>query len=295
MRRRTIAPYLFLLPFFLTFGVFMAYPLVNSVILTMQQTHGPRHTIFVGLGNFTFMLHDPSFWRALRNTTVFALGSILIQLPASLGLALFLDSKLVKGREFFRLAIFSPNLMGQAFVGILFMTLFSPRYGLVNRVSAVLLGMNPDTRWLGDAGMVMPALVLTAFWMYVGFNMIYFLAALQTVDPQLYEAADVDGANAWDKFLHVTLPGIRPVAVFVVILSTIGSYRLFELPYLLLNNGAGPKEAGLTLVMYLFQQGFDTGDLGYASAIGWVLVAITFVISLVQMWIGRETGREANA
>lgn len=288
MRTNRAAPYLFLLPFILSFGLFMAYPLVKSLWLTLHQTHGARHSVFVGLGNFTFMFQDPSFWRALRNTTVFALASIFLQLPLSLGLALLLNSRWVRGKEFFRLAFFSPHLMGQVFVAVLFATLFSPRYGLINRLFAFFLGMDPDNRWLGDANLVMPALVLTAMWMYVGFNMIYFLAALQTVDQDLYEAAEIDGAGAWEKFWHVTLPGIKPVAVFVIIVSTIGSYKLFELPYILLNNGSGPKEAGLTLVMYLFQTGFDTGDLGYASAIGWALVLITFAVSLVQLRLTRE-------
>ena len=282
------APYLFLAPFLLTFTVFMVYPLVKSVWWAFHQTYGPEHEVFVGLGNFKFMFRDPSFWRAIRNTTVFALASIFIQLPLSLGLALLLDSRWVRGREFFRLAFFSPSLMGQAFVGVLFGTLFVPRYGLVNRLFAALVGMDPDMRWLGDSALVMPALVLTALWMYVGFNMIYFLAALQAVDRQLYEAADIDGAGAWDKFRHVTVPAIKPVAVFVVILSTIGSYKLFELAYLLLNNGAGPKEAGLTIVMYLFQTGFGTGDLGYVAAIGWVLVLITLALSVLQLRVTRE-------
>jgi len=290
-RPHSAAPYLFLLPFLVTFGVFMVYPLVKSVWWAFHQTYGPEYSVFVGFGNFIFMFQDPSFWRALRNTTVFAFASIFIQLPLALGLALLLDSKWVRGREFFRLAFFSPSLMGQAFVGILFGTLFVPRYGLVNRVFAFLLGMNPDTRWLGDSSLVMPALIMTALWMYGGFNMIYFLAALQAVDPQLYEAADIDGAGALQKFWHVTVPAIKPVAIFVVILSTIGSYKLFELAYILLNNGAGPQEAGLTVVMYLFQTGFGTGDLGYVAAIGWVLVLITFGISIAQLRFGRE--REA--
>lgn len=287
------APYFFLSPFLILFAVFMLYPLFKSLWLTLHQTHGPQHAVFVGAGNFIFMLKDPSFWRALRNTTVFALASVFIQLPLSLGLALLLNSHWVRGREFFRLAFFSPHLMGQVFVAVLFATLFSPRYGLVNRLFSFFLGLNPDIRWLSDANLVMPALILTALWMYVGFNMIYFLAALQTVDVELYEAAEMDGASKWQQFLHVTLPGIRPVAVFVVIVSTIGSYKLFELPYILLNNAAGPKESGLTLVMYLFQTGFGTGDLGYASAIGWVLVVITLVISLIQLRVGREKAEAA--
>jgi ABC-type sugar transport system permease subunit len=131
----------------------------------------------------------------------------------------------------------------------------------------------------------MPAIVLTSLWMYVGFNMIYFLAALQAVDRDLYEAAIVDGAGPWHQFLAVTLPSIKPVAIFVLVTATIGSFQLFELPYLLLNNTAGPNNAGLTVVMYLYDRGFQIGDLGYASAVGWTLAAAVLLISLAQMKI----------
>ena len=148
-----------------------------------------------------------------------------------------------------------------------------------------------DTKWLQNPSLVMPALVLASLWMYVGFNMIYFLAALQAVDQDLYEAARVDGAGPWHQFLAVTVPGIKPVSVFVLITATIGSFQLYELPYLMLNNSAGPKNAGLTIVMYLFQNGFVTGDLGLASAIGWSLALGVLVISLGQL---RLTGTLRN-
>ena len=137
----------------------------------------------------------------------------------------------------------------------------------------------------------MPAIVITSLWLYVGFNMVYFLAALQSVDQRLYSAAKVDGANAFQQFIHVTLPGIKPVAVFVVIMSTIGSFQLFELPYLMLNSTSGPDNAGLTIVMYLYRNGFVSGDLGYASAIGWVLVLGVMALALLQIKLSR-TGRE---
>jgi ABC-type sugar transport system permease subunit len=138
----------------------------------------------------------------------------------------------------------------------------------------------------------MPALVMTALWMYVGFNMIYFLAALQAVDKDLYDAAAVDGADAIRRFRHVTLPSIKPVAVFVVVLSTIGSFQLFELPYLMLQNTSGPEQAGLTVVMYLYQKGFEAGDLGYASVVGWTLALGVLVLSLAQMLLAGTWRKE---
>ncbi len=281
------APYLFVTPFVVVFCAFGLYPLVKSLVLSFYITSGPRSRVFVGLANFAFLLHDPDFLKAVRNTVTFAAFSVFLQLPLSLGLALLLNKAWLRGRNVFRLVFFSPRLVGMVFVAVLFAVIFQPQFGLLNRVLHALVGLDLDTKWLGNARLVMPALVLTSLWMYVGFNMIYFLAALQAVDQNLYDAARVDGANAWQQFLHVTVPQIKPVAVFVVVLSTIGSFKLFELPYLMLGNGGGPENAGLTVVMYLYQNGFETGDLGYASAIGWTLALGVLIISLVQM---RVTG-----
>jgi ABC-type sugar transport system permease subunit len=277
------APYIFVAPFVILFLVFTLYPLIKSVLLSFYITNGPKSQVFVGLDNFRFLWSDPAFHKAVSNTTFYAVCSVFLQLPLSLGLALLLNNQLVKGRDFFRFSFFSPHLVGQVFVAVLFSVIFVPKFGLLNRVLHALFGTAIDTKWLGSPELVMPALVLTSLWMYVGFNMIYFLAALQSVDKELYEAAQVDGAGRIKQFLHVTVPGIRSVAVFVTVLSTIGSFQLFELPYVMLNNTAGPDNAGLTVVMYLFQNGFVAGDLGYASAIGWTLTMGVLVISLIQM------------
>jgi len=141
--------------------------------------------------------------------------------------------------------------------------------------------------WLQE--WVMTAIIIASFWMYVGFNMVYFLAALQSVRKELLEAAEVDGANAWHRFLNVTLPAILPVGIFVVLLSFLGSMQLFELPYLLLGSGGGPQNEGLTVVMYLYEYGFNAGNLGYASAVGWILAVILFVFAISQKLLaGKE-------
>lgn len=290
--QRRQAPYLFLTPFVALFTVFGLYPLAKSLFLSFYITAGPGAKAFVGLENFRFMLTSPAFGAAVRNTLVFTLCSLFLQLPLSLGLALLLNSRLVRGRGFFRLVFFAPNLVGQAFVAILFGVIFVPHFGLLNRALHLVIGLDLDTHWLGDPTLVMPAIVLTSLWMYVGFNMVYFLAALQAVDAELYEAAKVDGAGAFHQLLHVTLPGIRHVAVLVVVMSTIGSFQLFELPYVMLR-GPGPDNAGLTVVMHLFLSGFSTGDLGYASAVGWVLAAGVFVFAAVQILLSGVWRRNA--
>lgn len=283
--QQKMAPYFFLAPFFLLFALFGLYPIVKSITLAFYATSGPRDMVFNGGQNFVFLFQDRDFYIAATNTVVYALFSVFLQLPIALGLAILLSQKWVWGREFWRLAFFSPNLLGQVFVAVLFGVLYQPQFGLVNKtLHALTNGMVAlDTKWLGNPDLVMPALVMTSIWMYAGFNMIYFLAALQAVDKDLYEAAQVDGANAWQQFLNVTVPGIMPVITFVLVTATLGSLQLFELPYILLGNGSGPDQRGLTLVMYLYNKGFVVGDLGYASAVGWTLALGMLIISLIQV------------
>jgi len=274
---------IFLAPYLVITACFFLYPFINAIILAFYQTNGARSRAFVGLANFAFILTDPDFFTALKNTTVFAFFSIFLQLPLSLGLALLLNTRGDRLKGFFRLLLFSPHLAGPIFVGVIFSVIFVPRYGLFNRLLQALVGWGLEERWLENPALVMPAIIVTALWMYVGFNMIYFLAALQNVNRQLVEAALIDGAGPWQIFRHVTLPAIKPVATFVVIMSTIGSYQLFELPYALLRGGFGPKNAGLTIVGYLYNSAFNLGDLGTGSAVGWILALIIFLISLAQI------------
>ncbi len=280
-------PYFFLGPFLLIFAVFIAYPMILSAFMAFEQNAGPGVSEPVGIKNFTWLMRDPAFWTAVKNTTLFAAASVFIQLPASLGLALLLNNKQVRGRALWRMVFFAPVLVGLPFVAILAGLVFRTNTGLLNVTLHWLFGFDPEFAWLQEY--VMLSLVIAAFWMYVGFNMIYFLAALQNVNRDLLEAAQVDGANAWHRFRNVTVPAIRPVAAFVVLLSLIGSFQLFELPYLMLNESAGPNDQGLTLVMYLYQQGFDRGDLGYASAVGWVLAIALFGFAIIQRFTSRQS------
>jgi ABC-type sugar transport system permease subunit len=286
---RGLTPYLFLSPYLLLTAAFFLYPFLNAIVLAFYQTNGPRTRVFVGLDNFRFLLSDPVFHTALWNTTVFACASVFLQLPLSMGLALLLNKGGDRVKGFFRLILFSPNLVGQIFVGILFGVLFTPRYGLINRAFQALLNWGLEERWLSNPNLVMPAIVLTSLWLWVGFNMIYFLAALQSVDPSLEEAARIDGANAWQVFWHVTLPSMRHVVVFVFIMCVIGSYQLFELPLALLSEtgGFGPDNSGLTVIAYLNEIAFRSGDLGLGSAVGWIVALIIFTISLIQIRISK--------
>jgi len=282
-----LAPWLFLSPFLLVFLVFTAYPLVQAMVLSLQQTFGPQHTRFVGLRNFQFLFSDPLFWTALRNTVVYSLGSLLIQLPLSLGLAMLLETPGLRGGRLYRVILFSPSLVGVSFAAMIFAVIFEKRTGLLNVALHRTIGWNLDFAWLERH--VMPALIVASLWMWVGFNMTYFSAALKNVRRDLLEAAEIDGAGPWRRFLHVTIPEISPVAGFVVLLSMIGSFQLFELPYLLLNSTAGPGNRGMTIVLYLYQTGFENSDLGYASAIGWVLGLLLIVMTVFQRVLVRRS------
>lgn len=283
------APYVLVAPFLGVFVVFMAYPMLYSAVMAMQQTFGPKASEFLFLDNFKNLATDPFFWKAVRNTFVFAAGSVFIQLPLSLGLAMLLNQPDVRGRVFFRLIFFSPALVGTVFIALMFGLIFS-REGLANfTLHAVFPAFDPEFPWLER--FVMGSLIIAALWQYVGFNMIYFLAALQNVSRDLSEAAMVDGAGPLARFWNVTIPAIRPVASFVVLLSLIGSFQLFELAWVLLNNSAGPNDQGLSVVMYLYQHGFGGigNDLGYASAIGWALAILLMIFALIQHRVGRAS------
>lgn len=279
-----LSPYLFVAPFAILFCIFLIYPLVRSFQLSFYKTVGPHETRFVGLDNYRFLATDQLMWLALAQTIAYAVAFISIQIPTALGLAVLLDSPRVRARPLFRFAFFSTHLVGSVFVAILFSQILSPRRGLLNRI----LGMQID--WLSSPNLALPAVLIAGLWLSVGYAMIYFLAALQSVDRELYEAAQVDGAGRWSQFWHVTLPSIRPVLVFMILVGSIGALQLFELPYVLFQQTAGPMFRALTVVMHLYGAGWTQGDLGYASAIGWTLVALILTLAIIQLRIARKMG-----
>lgn len=294
-----LAPYLLLAPFVGVFLLFTIVPLFQSVPLSMSHAFGPGATKPVGIEKFVGALSDPRFWLAVKNTLVFTMGSVFIQLPVALGLALVLNRPSVRGRSFFRLLVFSPQLLGLVFVAVLAGVAFQKQKGLVNvtlawfaeQLHQLAPNLIPtaqtmlETPWLET--LAMPTLIITALWMYAGFNMVYFLAALQNVSKDLQEASMIDGAGPVARFWNITIPAIKPVATFVVLLSIIGSFQLFELPYIMLPEGVGLQDRGLTLVTYLFKNGFEAGDLGYAAAVGWLLAVMLASVGVSQRLLNR--------
>ena len=301
-------PYLFLSPFFVLFGVFLAFPIVYTLYLsffTFQGVGGhtlfvvdlpgftfPVNTIaeleFVGLANYERLFVDGQFHQALWNTVFILLVQVPLMILIALGLAVALDASFVKLRGLWRTTLALPvsaNLVAYATVFVLLMQ----EQGLVNYALG-FVGIGPIPWFQSDFWSRM-TIVGAVTWRWTGYNMIILLAGLQNVPQQLYEAAEIDGANRFQKFRYVTLPQLRPVLLFVTVTSTIGTFKLFSEP--LIVNGAGASaEATRTIVQYIYEMAFIQFKLGYASALTWVLIAIVSTLSIVQI---RALGGDADA
>lgn len=276
-------PYLFLLPVIVLFLAFKVYPYLYAAWLSLTKIQKGQQ-VFVGLGNYGRLLTDPIFYKALSNTLLI----LVIQVPLMLGLALLLavafNSALLKWRAIWRTAYFVPIVMGLVAYGILFSTLLNNHYGVIN-FALESIGL-PRVPWLGDPFWAKISIIIALTWHYTGNSAVIYLAQLQSVPGELYEAAEIDGASAFQRFWHITLPGLRPAITLTVVLSTIGTLQLFDEPYVLTNGG--PNNATLTIGMYLYQNGFKYFDFGYASAIGYVLTGLIGVIALIQFRFLRE-------
>lgn len=277
---RKIAPYLFLAPFLAIFAAFQVYPMAHGVIISFYRFQGLADRQWVGLNNYTRLLEDAQFMQALGNTTYYTVGTLVLLIPIPLILAVFLNSRLLKWSSAFQTSIFLPALTSLVVVGAIFRLILDERGGLLNNILSML--SIPGQPWLTSARLVIPSLLLLALWRWVGINIIYFLSGLTTIPSELYEAAEIDGANGFHKFRFITAPLLKPVAVFVLIISTIGGYQLFSEVYILWAQGGTPGNAGLTLALYLYRQAFRTFDLGYAGVLGVMMGLIIMVISLIQ-------------
>jgi arabinosaccharide transport system permease protein len=281
--QRRWAPYLFISPFFIGYAIFFLYPVLWALYLSFFQQIGiGAPAKWVGLGNYIRLFSDDRFIKGVVNTTYYAAGSLFLILPAALLLGVVFNMRNLRGSTFFRLFYFTPNITSGVVVAAIFGLVFDTEYGLLNNWLLGPLGL-PKIRWLQDAVYIMPAIIVLGIWRYTGINALYFLAGLQNIPHELNEAAQIDGATRWQAFRHITLPLLRPVILFTVIIAIIGSYNLFGEPFLLVGAEGGPRNAALFVTMYLYLNGFRYMKFGYASAIGYALTIIILVLSLIQL------------
>jgi multiple sugar transport system permease protein len=239
---------------------------------------------FVGAGNYRALLESPRFWLAVRNTAYFVLVGGPLSIAVSLGAALLLDARAVRWKPFFRTVLFLPVVTTLVAVAIVWRALYHPRAGMLAWVCAKI-GVAPID-WLGDPRWAMPAIILLAVWKNFGFNMLVFLAGLQSVPERLYEAARLDGAGPWQRLRWVTLPVLAPTFGFVVVTTTIGYLQLFAEPYVMTQGG--PAERTLSIVLLMYEEGFRWWNLGAAAAIAFVLFAIILAVTGLQLLVGRN-------
>jgi lactose/L-arabinose transport system permease protein len=280
--RSRFVPWVFLAPVIVLFLGFKVYPVFSALFLSFTS-NVDGITKFVGGMNYGRILGDPLFWTALQNTVEILVIQVPVMLVLAILLAVAFNSKLLKARAFFRVAYFVPIVMGLVAYGILFSALLSQN-GFLNYLLS-LVGIHA-VPWLADPFWAKISIVLAMTWHYTGQNAVMYLAQLQSIPEELYEAAQMDGANRRQQFWHVTLPGLRPAILLTVVLSTIGTLQLFDEPYVL--TGGGPDNATLTIGMYLYDSAFRNFDFGYASAIGYVLAIIVAAISVIQMLVLRR-------
>ncbi len=282
-----MAPYVFLAPFVGLFLVFGMFPLAFSLYLafqTWEPTSGLEAMEFVGLGNFVFALQDEWFWKSLKNTAWLAVASGVPQHLVAIPLAVFIHNAFKRLRNGVIGAYFLPYITSTVAIAIMFSSLFSTDFGLVNQGLKALFGW-PAIDWLGQAENIKPAIAMIVFWRYLGFNVVLYLAALQTIPKDLYEAATMDGAGRFQQFWCITLPSLKPMMFFGVTLSVIGGLQLFEEPFILTGGRGGSDQAGMTTAVYLYRMAFDFNDFGAASAMSWLLffvvVGLTYLTNRV--------------
>ncbi|MDE2369128.1 MAG: sugar ABC transporter permease [Burkholderiales bacterium] len=287
------APYVFISPFLLLFAVFGVFPLGFSLYLAFhawEPTSGLGAMSWVGLDNFGFALGDEWFWKSLKNTAWLALASGAPQHLVAIPLAVFIHGRYARLRNAVVGAYFLPYITSTVAIAIMFSSLFSTDYGLVNAGLHAAFGI-AHVDWLGDPATLQPAIALIVFWRYLGFNVVLYLAALQTIPKDLYEAATMDGAGPWQQFWAITLPSLKPMIYFGVTLSVIGGLQLFEEPFILTGGRGGVDQAGMTSAIYLYRMAFDFNDFGGASAMSWLL----FLVVALLTWLTNRALRPREA
>ncbi|HEY5852130.1 MAG TPA: sugar ABC transporter permease [Lysobacter sp.] len=293
MTRATTAGWIFAAPALLVIGVFFGLPVIAAFALSLTDfdiysLSDPANLRFVGLGNYLGLLHNPLFWKALGNTLYFVVVGVPLSIAVSLGAALLLHSRLARFKPLFRTAYFAPVVTTVVAMAVIWRYLFHTGYGLVNWVLS-WVGIDA-VDWLGDPTWAMPTIILFAVWKNFGYNMIIFLAGLQAIPEDLYEAARIDGASTFRQFRHVTLPLLGPVLLLVSILTLSGYFQLFAEPYVMTQGG--PLQSTVSVLYLMYDEGFKWWNLGNASAVAFMLFALMTAVTSGLLWFARRKGAE---
>jgi len=292
--RKLWLPTAFLLPAVAIMLAFMFIPMVSAILLSFQSWNGLTSSTWVGLGNYRDLLQDPLFLNAFEHTALFVVVTVLFQTVIPLLVAVLLF-KGVRGSVFFRTVYFMPTVISLAVSGLLWSIIYDPTNGVLNIVLGKLGLQSLEKPWLADTGTVLPSIMVVSIWQSLGFYLLIFYAGLQGIPRDIYEAASTDGANAWQRFRHVTIPLLAPVITVVVVLNTINGLKAFDQIWVM--TAGGPTHASDTLGTYLYYTAFGAygsanPQLGYASAIGVLILVLSAVISIVQIRIGQSAAVE---
>lgn len=278
------AAWLFLAPSLVLFAIFTAIPVISAFFISFTQWNLFNEVTWVGLGNYLELARDEIFAKVLGNTAYFVLISVPVQIVLALACALVLNRG-IKGQTFFRVVYFLPVVTSTIAAALVWAWLFNSNFGLIN-AGLSLVGVTDLPKWMGSTRWAMPAIIIVSIWQNLGYAMVLFLAGLQNIGKDVHDAAALDGATGWDRFWHITLPLLSPTTFFVVVISIIGSFQVFEL--VLVMTKAGPANATNTLVYYIYQNGFQFYQMGYASAAAMVLFLIVLAFTLVQYKLQRR-------
>ena len=294
--RRVIAPAMFIAPAAVALILTMATPMADAVLLSLQHWDGMTPPSWIGFNNYLNLFHDETFFRALWHTACFTGCTVILQTILPLLIASLLNSG-VRGSTAFRTLYFMPVIISLAISGLLWAMLFEPNFGAVNSFLRAV-GLGDFTQlWLADASTVMPSVIIVSVWQSLGFYLVIFFAALQSVPTDLYEAAELDGANAWNRFLNVSVPTIWPVILIVIVLNTINGIKVFDQIWVM--TAGGPNYASATLGTYLYAMAFgamgaSNSRLGYATAIAMVILLLSIVVSIIQIRLGRRADLDSQ-
>ena len=288
---RKIAPYVFTLPFIITFLVFFLYPFINTVMMSFQNITGSG-TTWIGLENYKNMFSNKTFFIAVKNSVRYMILTCLLLIPFPLLFAYMLNSKTMRGAGIFKTVLFMPVLCSVVVAGIIFRMMFSELPGALMNQVVTLFGGEPVI-WLKGEWTAMFAMVLLCCWRWTGMNILYYMAGLKSIPADLYEAAEIDGANAVQRFRNIAWPLLKPTTIYVLTISIYAGLAMFTESYMVFGGNNSPKNYGLTIVGYLYRYGFEKVDkFGFASAVGLVLLAGAMIITVAQLFVTGTIGRK---